>query len=97
MPVPDEGFERIQDLLPIQSRGGNLTDHRTVLNGIFWVLNSDAQCHDMPQRYGKRATVYGRYRRPPCTQSRAGLFDRILERLQVSLDHQGRIAWSVSM
>jgi len=89
--MTDDGYERIEDLLPRQQRGGKWADHRTVLNGIFWVLNSGAHWRDMPSRYGKWETVYGRYRR----WTREGLFDRILERLHVSLDDEGRIDWSV--
>lgn len=89
--LTDDGYERIADLLPRQHRGGKWADHRTVLNGIFWVLNSGAHWRDMPERYGKWQTIYGRYRR----WVREGLFDRILERLHVSLDEYGRIDWSV--
>jgi len=89
--LTDEGYARIEDLLPKQRRGGRWADHRTVLNGIFWVLNSGAQWRDMPERYGRWETVYGRYRR----WVREGLFDRILERLHVALDEDGRIDWSV--
>lgn len=89
--MTDEAFERIEPLLPHQQRGGRWADHRTVINGMFWVLNSGAQWRDMPERYGKWETVYGRYRR----WTREGLFDQILHRLHVSLDEQGRIDWSV--
>ena len=89
--LTDEAFERIGPLLPQQRRGGKWADHRTVLNGMFWVLNAGAQWRDMPERYGKWETVYGRYRR----WTREGLFDRILERLHISLDKDGRIDWSV--
>ena len=89
--LTDAGWERIVPLLPKQSRGGRWADHRTVLNGMFWVLNSGAHWRDMPERYGKWETVYGRYRR----WVREGLIDRILRRLHVSLDEYGRIDWSV--
>jgi len=89
--LTDDEYGRIEPLLPRQRRGGKWADHRTVLNGIFWVLNSGAQWRDMPERYGKWETVYGRYRR----WTREGLFDRILERLHISLDDDGRIDWSV--
>ena len=89
--LTDAGWERIQPLLPTQSRGGRWADHRTVLNGMFWVLNSGAHWRDMPERYGNWETVYGRYRR----WTRERLIDRILERLHVSLDKYGRIDWSV--
>lgn len=49
--------------MPKQQQSGKWADHRTVLNGMFWVLSSGAQWRDMPQRYGKWQTVYGRDRR----------------------------------
>jgi transposase len=41
-----------------------------VQSPIFWVLNSGAYWRDMPERYGKWETIYGRYRRwvPPADQ-----------------------------
>lgn len=89
--LTDHGWERIVPLLPAQKRGGKWADHRVVLNGMFWVLNCGAQWRDMPERYGRWETVYGRYRR----WTREGLFDRILNALHVSLDEDGRIDWSV--
>lgn len=89
--LTDDGWERIAPLLPAQKRGGKWADHRTLLNGIFWVLNSGAQWRDMPERYGHWETVYGRYRR----WTREGLFDKILNALHVKLDDDGRIDWSV--
>jgi transposase len=58
---------------------------------MFWILNTGAQWRDMPQRYGKWKTVYDRYRR----WMRDGLFDRILHRLHLELDADGRIDWDV--
>lgn len=89
--LSDDGWSRIVPLLPTQKRGGKWADHRTLLNGMFWVLNSGAQWRDMPERYGHWETVYGRYRR----WTREGLFDKILNALHVSLDEDGRIDWSV--
>ena len=89
--LTDDGWERIAPLLPAQKRGGKWAEHRTVLNGMFWVLNSGAPWRDMPERYGEWETVYGRYRR----WTREGLFDRILGALHVTLDDQRRIDWSV--
>lgn len=87
----DEAYERIEPLLPKQKPGGRWVDHRTVLNGMFWILNSGAQWRDMPERYGRWQTVYSRYRR----WTREGLFDRILHRLHLELDDDGRIDWDV--
>lgn len=89
--LTDEAYERIEPLLPSTDvPGGQWRDHRKVLNGMFWVLNSGAPWRDMPARYGKWKTVYGRYRR----WTREGLIDRVLERLQLQLDELGRIDWS---
>jgi transposase len=89
--LTDEAFQRIEPLLPTQKPGGQWKDHRTVLNGLFWILNSGAQWRDMPERYGKWKTVYDRYRR----WMREGLFDQILNRLHLQLDADGRIDWDV--
>jgi transposase len=89
--MTDEAWERIEPLLPKQGRGGRWNDHRTMLNGMFWVLNSGAPWRDLPERYGRWQSVYDRYRR----WTREGLFDRILHRLHVQLDAEGRIDWSV--
>lgn len=89
--LTDEAWQRLEPLMPTQQRGGRWNDHRTVLNGMFWILNSGAQWRDMPERYGKWQSVYARYRR----WTRDGLFGRMLDRLHLSLDADGRIDWSV--
>lgn len=89
--LTDEAFERIESLLPTQKPGGQWKDHRTVLNGMFWILNSGAQWRDLPERYGSWQTVYDRYRR----WTREGMFDRILHRLHLELDVDGCIDWDV--
>lgn len=61
--LTDEAWARIEPLLPRQSRGGKWSDHRMLLNGIFWVLNCGAPWRDLPERYGHWKTVNGRYRR----------------------------------
>ena len=73
--LTDDGWERIESLLPKQARGGRWADNRTVLNGMFWVLNSGAPWRDMPERYGRGETIYGRFRR----WTDEGLIDRILK------------------
>jgi transposase len=88
--LSDEAWERIEPLMPTQERGGKWNDHRTTLNGMFWILNSGAQWRDLPERYGKWQSIYDRYRR----WTREGFFDQILERLHLSLDEDGFIDWS---
>lgn len=84
----EEQFQLIEDLLPkTGSPGGQWRDHRQILNGMFWVLNSGAQWREMPDRYGPWETVYSRFRR----WSRDGTFARMLERLQLELNEDGTI------
>ena len=89
--LADAAWQRIEDLMPATDQpGGRWNDHRTTLNGMFWVLNSGAPWRDLPARYGKWQSVYDRYNR----WAREGLINRILERLQLQLDEAGYIDWS---
>ena len=90
--LSNKQWELIGHLLPANGRrGGQWADHRCVLNGIFWILRTGAPWRDMPRRYGPWQTAYDRFRR----WGRQGLFDRILERLQIRLDAQGRVDWDL--
>jgi len=75
----DHEWERVRSLLPPQrpAHGRPRHDHRTVLSGILWVLRTRSSWRSMPDRYGKAATAYQRYR----LWQRTGLWPRILERL----------------
>ena len=45
-------------MLPNKPRGVRRVNDRRVLNGIFWVLHSDAPWRDLPATYGPRTTCY---------------------------------------
>jgi transposase len=91
--LTDAQWELICDLLPSNKgqRGCPWKDHRTVLNAIVWVLRTGAPWRDLPERYGPWQTVYDRFGR----WQREGLFDRILEQLQIRLDAEGKIDWDL--
>ena len=91
--LTDRQWELIGGLLPVnkKERGCPWKDHRVILNDIFWVLRSGVPWRDLPERYGPWQTVYDRFRR----WQREGLFDRILEHLQVRLAADGRIDWDL--
>jgi len=90
--LTDEQFELIRDLLPLNGkRGGQWNDHCATLNGIFWILHSGAQWREMPERYGKWKSIYDRFAR----WRRDGTIDRMLQRLQMRLDKDGRIDWDL--
>jgi transposase len=81
----------LKGLFPKQGRGGRWNDHRTLLNGMLWILRSGAPWRDLPQRYGNFKTVHHRFSR----WRRDGTFDRILKALQIRLDKQGKIDWDL--
>jgi transposase len=89
--LEDHQWDLIKGLMPKQKRGGKWNDHRTMINGMLWVLRSGAPWRDMPERYGKWKSVHdrlGRWRED-------GMFDRILKALQIRLDKQGKIDWDL--
>lgn len=86
--LSDEAYSLLEDLLPANGkRGGQWNDHRTTLNGIFWILHTGAQWRELPERYGKWKSVHDRHNR----WSRDGTIDRMLARLHLKLDAEGRI------
>lgn len=87
----DEQWELLKDLFPKQRRGGRWLDHRTMLNGMLWILRSGAPWRDLPERYGKWQSVNHRFNR----WRRDGTFDRVLKALQIRLDKQGKIDWDL--
>lgn len=90
-----EQFRLIEDLRPARGKpGGRWNDHHTTLNGIFWWLYSGAQWREVPSRYGKWQSLYDRLRR----WSRDGTLDKMLARLHLALNAEGRLdhgLWSV--
>lgn len=69
----------VEPHLPKNSRKGGRPwkDHRTVINGILWKLNTGAQWRDVPEHYGSWQTLYDRY-----TYWRAtGLWDNLMRTL----------------
>ena len=63
--LTDEQWRRLSPLLPLQRprTGRPNHDHRTVLNGILWVLRTGAPWGDLPDRYGPVGTVSSRFDR----------------------------------
>src|SRR5688572_22045947 len=87
--LTDAQWERLAPLLPPQrpATGRPAKDHRTVLNGVLWVLRTGAPWRDLPERYGPWQTVYSRFRR----WRRAGIWERLLTALQAEAAHDGTL------
>jgi len=92
--LTDEQGELVRPVLPPPHEGGRgrkAADQRQMLNGILWVLRTGAPWRDLPERFGPWQTVYHYFN----TWRKQGLYDRILEALQIRLDAKGKIAWDL--
>src|SRR5919202_5869061 len=89
----DEQWERLRPLLPPQKprTGRPAKDHRTVLNGILWILRTGSPWRALPERYGSCKTVASRFYR----WQKAGVWDCVLAALQRQADAAGGLDWGL--
>lgn len=80
-------------LLPAQKpeTGRPNNDHRTMINGMLWILRTGAPWRDLPSRYGRWETVAGRFYR----WVKSGHWQKILQSLQQQADAEGQLDWKV--
>ncbi|WP_131821860.1 transposase, partial [Salipiger marinus] len=72
-------FERF--ILAVRAPNGRKpTNHRLVLDGIFWIARTGAPWRDLPEEFGKWSSVYRQFRR----WTLAGLWEDIMETLNQS-------------
>jgi transposase len=57
----------------------------------MWILRTGAPWRDLPEHYGPYQTVFHRFN----AWRKDGTLDRILERLHLKLDREGRIDWDL--
>ena len=67
-------------------------DHRTVINGILWILRTGAPWRDLPERLAPWATVASRFYR----WRKQGLWDRLLAEVQRGAEAIGQVEWEVN-
>jgi transposase len=91
--LSDEQWQRLCPLLPPQKprTGRAAKDHRTIINGILWLLRTGSPWRTVPERYGSWKTVSSRFYR----WQQAGIWDRLLAELQRQADAEGRLDWSL--
>jgi transposase len=89
----DEQWMLIEPELPRSTAhtGRPARDRRTIWNAIFWILRTGAPWRDLPERFGPWQTAYHHFAR----WRRDGVLDRILRKLQIRLDREGRIDWNL--
>lgn len=91
--LTDEQWNVIHPILPPHKgkTGRPPSDPRKMLNGILWILRTGAPWRDLPERLGHWQTVYDHFRK----WRRDGVFDKILQALQIRLDRDGQIDWDL--
>ena len=89
--LTDDQWRRLSPLLPAQKprTGRPGRDHRTVINGILWILHTGAPWRDLPKRFGPWVTVASRFYR----WRKQGLWDRLLAEAQREADAIGQVEW----
>ena len=91
--LTDVQWERLRPLLPPHKprTGRPAKDHRTILNGILWILRTGSPWRALPERYGSWKTVSSRFYR----WQKAGVWAGILAELQRQADAKGDVDWSL--
>jgi transposase len=91
--LTNEQWEQLKPLLPPQKprTGRPAHDHRTIVNGILWILRTGAPWRDLPERYGPWRTVASRFYR----WRQAGIWNRLFAVVQQQADAAGQIDWAV--
>lgn len=90
--LSDAQWNTIREFLPPNDRRGNQwKDHRLVINDILWALSDGGRWRNMPDQFGKWKTVYERFR----LWSQDGLWDEILDELQLRKGLTGDIDWEL--
>jgi transposase len=91
--MSDPQWNQIKPLLPPQKppTGCPAKDHRTIINGILWILRTGAPWRDLPRRYGPWSTVSGRFYH----WRKIGLWEQVLSALQAQADAAGKLNWDI--
>lgn len=77
MEITKEQYARIKDSLPVQ-RGNVSLSNLQLLNAILYVAEHGCKWRGLPKQFGNWHTIYTRMNR----WSKAGVLDRIFEKLQ---------------
>jgi transposase len=91
--LSDEEWQRLRVFLPADPpRGGRWSDHRMVINGIFFRARAGCPWRDLPEGFGAWKTIYNRHRR----WSLDGTWEQILDGLRAGCGEAEGAGWTVS-
>jgi transposase len=92
--LTDAQWALLEPLMPAQPRQGHRwSDHRLIMDGVFYRTRTGTPWRDLPERFGPWQTVYNRHRR----WSADGTWERILAALQAGCDEAEGRAWTVAV
>ena len=64
--VSEAQWERVKGMFPPERTGKPgrpcQTTNRDALNGVLWIAHTGAQWKELPPQYGKKSTVYDRFK-----------------------------------
>jgi hypothetical protein len=86
--ISDTIWNEIKSMIPEKKSkiGRPQRDPRMVLSGIFYIMTTGAQWHNLPDYYGPPTTIHGRFR----SWIKSGLFDKILAKsIDIAVQHFG--------
>ncbi len=78
--ISDEGWERIEALLPGKpgDPGATARDNRLFINAVLWIAKTGAPWRDLPERFGGWYNTWKRFSR----WAKKGVWQRVFEALQ---------------
>jgi transposase len=87
--LTDQQWQQLQPLLPHQkpTTGRPAKDHRTIINGILWVLRTGAPWRDLPECYGPWPTVASQFYR----WRQESRWERLLASVQQQSNIRGKV------
>lgn len=91
--ITDAQWKKLKPYLPKPAKTGRPPKcDRQVIDGICWVLRTGSPWADLPAKYGKYKTVFGRYRK----WTLQGLWKKILKILRKEAQKRGEIDWTIN-
>src|ERR1700678_2843014 len=74
--IAENVWNEIKTVIPERKSklGRPLSDSRVILSGVFYIMITGAQWRCLPDYYGKKSTVHGRF----MLWARSGVFEKIL-------------------